>query len=69
MGTTGEQKQRVSIEAIMKKAHRTTAPSAAAKALALLYMPGGTTVLQGPIGESWEPSSGRYSLNVEWTYQ
>ena len=69
MGTTGEQKQRVSIEAVMKKAHRTTPPSSDAIALAGLYIPGGLQVIQGPIGESWEPSSGRYSLNVEWTYQ
>tara|TARA_Y100000310_G_scaffold317039_1_gene369473 strand:- start:173 stop:1603 length:1431 start_codon:yes stop_codon:yes gene_type:complete len=69
MGTTGERKQRVSIEAVMKKAYRTNPPSADAKALALTYIPTGTTVIQGPISQTWQPSNGSYSLNVEWTYQ
>ena len=69
MGTTGEQRQSVSIDAVMKKANRTSPPSLDAKGLAGNYMPGGTTVIQGPISESWEPSSGRYTLNIEWTYQ
>tara|TARA_R100000008_G_scaffold86088_1_gene77849 strand:- start:5065 stop:6495 length:1431 start_codon:yes stop_codon:yes gene_type:complete len=69
MGTTGEKKQRVSIEAVMKKANRTSPPSSDAKALALTYIPTGTTVIQGPINETWQPSNGSYSLNVEWTYQ
>ena len=69
MGTTGEKKQRVSIEAVMEKASRANPPSSAAFAIASIYMPAGTTVLRGPIGETWEPSSGRYSFNVEWTYQ
>ena len=69
MGTTGEKKVRVSIEAVMKKASRTSPPSSSALSLAAAYKPSGTTVLQGPIGETWEPSSGRYSFSVEWTYQ
>ena len=69
MGTTGEKKQGVSIDAVMEKASRVTAPSAAAKTLASTYEPSATTVIQGPISETWEPSSGRYTLQVEWTYQ
>ena len=69
MGTTGEKKQRVSIEAVMKKAYRTNPPSADAKALAITYIPTGTTVIQGPISQTWQPSNGSYSFNVEWTYQ
>ena len=69
MGTTGEKRQRVSIEAVMKKAHRTSPPSSNAKTLAITYKPTGTTVIQGAINETWQPSNGSYSLNVEWTYQ
>ena len=69
MGTTGNKLQSVSIDAIMEKNSRTSAPSSAAKALAAIYKPTGTTVIQGPITESWEPSSGRYTFQVEWTYQ
>jgi hypothetical protein len=69
MGTTGEQKRRVSIEAVMEKTSRTNPPAAAALLIAEAYKPTGTIVLRGPINETWEPSSGRYSFNVEWTYQ
>ena len=69
MGTTGEKRRSVNIDAVMKKAYRTSAPSSSAKTLAITYKPTGTTVIQGAIAETWEPSSGRYSLNMEWIYQ
>jgi hypothetical protein len=68
MGTTGQQKVSVSIDAVMEKASRTARPFTSAKGLATTYAPAGT-VFQGPISETWEPSSGRYTLQVEWTYQ
>jgi hypothetical protein len=69
MGTTGEKKVSVSIDAVMKKAYRTNRPTGDATTLATTHKPTGTTVIQGPIAETWEASSGRYTLQVEWTYQ
>ena len=69
MGTTGERKVSVSIDAVMKKANRTNRPTGDATTLANTHKPTGTTVIQGAIAETWEASSGRYTLQVEWTYQ
>jgi len=66
MGTTTERKRSASLEWTMKRANRSSKPSADALAAVNAYKPTGAYQLSK--SESWTPSTGGYSLSIEWTY-
>ena len=66
MGTTNERKRSVSLEWTMKVCDRGSKPSAAAIAAVNAYKP--TGAYQMSKTESWTPSTGGYSLNIDWAY-
>lgn len=65
MNTSRSQKRSVNLMAVMRKAYRTVKPPQG-KVVALSYVPNGA-IVQG-IVEDWEPLTGVYSINVDWTY-
>jgi hypothetical protein len=66
MGTTTERKRSASLEWTMKRASRSSKPSVAALTAVNAYKPTGAYQLSK--SESWTPSTGGYSLSIEWTY-
>ena len=66
MGTTTERKRSISLEWTMKVCDRSSKPSVAALTVVNAYKPTGAYQLSK--SESWTPSTGGYSLNIEWTY-
>ena len=66
MGTTPERKRSVAIDWTMKKDKRDTKPTSEAVAAAYAYQP--TGAFEVTRSESWTPSTGAYTLNIEWTY-
>ena len=66
MGTTTERKRSASLEWTMKRANRSSKPSVAAITAINAYRPTGAYQLSK--SESWTPSTGGYSLSIEWTY-
>ena len=66
MGTTLERKRNASLEWTMKRANRSSKPSAAALTAVNAYKP--TGAYQMSKSEGWTPSTGGYSLQIEWVY-
>jgi hypothetical protein len=66
MGTTTERKRSASLEWTMKVCDRSSKPSVAALTVVNTYKPTGAYQLSK--SESWTPSTGGYSLSIEWTY-
>ena len=66
MGTTSERKRSISLEWTMKICDRGSKPSAAALTAVSAYKP--TGAYQMSKSESWTPSTGGYSLSIEWAY-
>ena len=67
MATTNERKRSVNLEWVMNRCTRDSKPSSAALTAAVAYKPTGTAY-QISKSESWTPSTGSYSLSIEWTY-
>ncbi len=65
MNTSNEQKRMVNLTAVMRRGYRTTKP-AQGQEVALSYAP--TSAKLTGIVEDWEPTTGVYSINVDWTY-
>ena len=66
MGTTTERKRSASLEWTMKICNRDTKPSTEASVAVNAYKPAGSYQLSK--SESWTPSTGGYSLSIEWAY-
>lgn len=66
MGTTTERKRSIGLEWTMKKDKRSSKPSVEALVAANIYKPTGAYQLTK--SESWTPSTGGYSLSIEWAY-
>ena len=66
MGTTTERKRSASLEWTMKVCNRSGKPSTEALVAVNAYKPTGAYQLSK--SESWTPSTGGYSLQIEWTY-
>ena len=66
MGTTTERKRSASLEWTMDICNRSSKPSAIALTAVNAYKPSGSYQLSK--SESWTPSTGGYSLSIEWTY-
>ena len=66
MGTTSERKRSASLEWTMKVCNRSSKPSADALAAVNAYKPTGAYQLSK--SESWTPTTGGYSLQIEWVY-
>jgi len=66
MGTTTERKRSASLEWTMDVCNRSSKPSVDALAAVNAYKPAGAYQLSK--SESWTPSTGGYSLSIEWTY-
>jgi len=66
MGTTTERKRSASLEWTMDVCNRSSKPSVDALAAVNAYKPTGAYQLSK--SESWTPSTGGYSLSIEWTY-
>tara|TARA_R110000765_G_scaffold35443_4_gene79738 strand:- start:2140 stop:3750 length:1611 start_codon:yes stop_codon:yes gene_type:complete len=66
MGTTTERKRSASLEWTMKRCNRTNKPSSDAILVVNAHKPVGAYQLSK--SESWTPSTGGYSLSIEWTY-
>jgi hypothetical protein len=66
MGTTTERKRSASLEWTMKICNRDTKPSTEANVAVNAYKPAGSYQLSK--SESWTPSTGGYSLSIEWAY-
>ena len=67
MATTNERKRNINLEWIMNRCNRDSKPSVDALAAAVAYKPSGTAY-QLSKSESWAPSTGSYSLSIEWAY-
>lgn len=67
MATTNERKRGLSLEWIMNRCSRDDKPSSDALTAANAYKPTGTAY-QLSKTESWSPSTGSYSLSIEWVY-
>lgn len=65
IGTPTQRTRSLTVTATMKKANRTTAPDVSS--LITTYTPPGTALIVGK-SEQWSPSSGSFTLDVEWTY-
>ena len=63
MNTTKERRRSITIDAVMKKTHRTTKPNI--RSLLDTYKPFYNHKVQ-TFQENWQPTNGTYSLNVEW---
>ena len=69
MGTTTERKRSASLEWTMKRCNRASKPSAEALLVMEAHKPVALTpVYQLSKSESWTPSTGGYSLSIEWAY-
>jgi hypothetical protein len=66
IGTTNERKRSASLEWTMKRCERSSKPSVPALAAVDAYKPAGAYQLSK--SESWTPSTGGYSLQIEWVY-
>jgi len=67
MATTNERKRSINLEWVMNRCTRDVKPSSSALTAANTYKPSGTAY-QITKSESWTPSTGSYSLNIEWVY-
>ncbi len=65
MDTSNEQKRSVQLDVVMKRAYRSSKPTAA-RTYALTYAPPNSELTTN--AESWEPWTGVYSITLEWTY-
>jgi hypothetical protein len=65
IGTPIQRTRSLTITATMKKANRTSAPDVSN--LITTYTPPGTALITGK-SEQWNPTSGSFTLDVEWTY-
>jgi hypothetical protein len=66
MGTTTERKRSASLDWTMKICNRGSKPSVEALLAVNAYKPTGAYQLSK--SESWTPSTGGYTLQVEWAY-
>jgi hypothetical protein len=66
MGTTTERTRSASLEWTMKVCDRSSKPSTEALLAVNAYKPTGAYQLSK--SESWTPSTGGYTLSIEWTY-
>ena len=66
MGTTNERKRSVSVDWTMDKCNRKIKPTVKATQAAEAYKP--TGAYQQSKTESWTPSTGKYTLNIDWVY-
>tara|TARA_Y100000296_G_scaffold71478_1_gene87000 strand:+ start:885 stop:2399 length:1515 start_codon:yes stop_codon:yes gene_type:complete len=67
MATTNERKRSVNLEWVMNRCNRDSKPSTDALVAASSYKPSGTAY-QLSKSEQWTPSTGAYSLSIEWAY-
>ena len=65
IGTPIQRTRSLTVTATMKKSHRVSAPDVSS--LITTYTPVGTALITSK-SEQWNPTSGSFTLDVEWTY-